>query len=168
MYFVIYKRVSIYQTLRTNRVKNKVILTEFNSFESRFFPSARLDATPRVYSPVCPYYLLIAGSTTVAIILFSRVLSPCEKQRSFSRIWTWFIVSIPYDNNQYVTSSSIYIYIYIWGITGCHMHVNARLFWIYTIKNHLLTLTWWYLMGKISHWRKINPISIPAWSISRV
>ena len=57
-----------------------------------------------------PYYLPIAGRRIIWFIPFPRVLVLCEMQSVSSRIWTRVVVSIPYDDNHYTTSTSVFFF----------------------------------------------------------
>ena len=72
----------------------------FNRFEFSF-PS-RLVTIPRLL-----LYLPINGGRIIGFISFTRVFALCEMQTVSSKIWTRVIMSISFDGNHYITSTSL-------------------------------------------------------------
>ena len=59
-----------------------------------------------VKEPNLPFSLITALWRIVALISFPRVLALCEMQITSSQIWTRVFVSISYDGNYYIPSTS--------------------------------------------------------------
>ena len=78
-----------------------------------------------------PYYFSVTGGRIIGIITFSKLFVLYEIQTAYPRIWTWFAVSISYDNNHYATSTWLFIYLldisyesflqYYWLKHGTHL-----------------------------------------------
>ena len=115
----IYIYIYIYQPFHTSRMWHKVnfssnftgLKIENSWFE--FIVLLFLDYT-MVKKLSLPYYLLIVGGRIVGCIPFLSLIVLCEMQMAKSRIWTRVNVLISYNNDNYITSASIYIYIYIY------------------------------------------------------
>ena len=80
------------------------------------FPSSCLT---KAEEPSLSYYLPIAGGRIIGFIPFPRVLVLCEVQSVSSRIWhkvwTRVAVSNSYDDNNYTTGTSRFIWLYMFS-----------------------------------------------------
>ena len=65
------------------------------------FSFSKTSCLAKAEEPSLPY---ITGGRIIGFIYFPRVL--CEMKSASSRIWTRVVVSIPYDDNHYTTSTS--------------------------------------------------------------
>ena len=59
----------------------------------------------KVKVPTLLHHLSIAGGRIIGFMPFQKVIALYEMQTASSRIWTWFVVSISYDDKHYPSST---------------------------------------------------------------
>ena len=93
-----------------SRVWHKVnFLADFDRLEFRVLFSSTSCYT-KVKEHSLSYYLCIAGGRIIGFIPFPKVFVQCEIQTASSRFRTWVAMSIPYDDNHYTKSTSMYVF----------------------------------------------------------
>ena len=84
--------------------------------------------------------------------IFPRILAQCEMPTAYSKIWTWIIMSISCDDNDYLTCFSLSIYIYtrvnwkanrltkilIWNVTKGGLFFNVVSLAVHTLLPSML------------------------------
>ena len=113
-----------------NMIQGQLFKWSLTGLNSRV-PSI-LVGMPRLKSSVCHAIYTLAGWRIVGCILFPRVGVLWEMQTALSRISTWIVVSISYDDNHYTMCASYLLFICISSSSSFifFIHHNHPSLWI--------------------------------------
>ena len=130
------------------------------------FSFSKTSCLTKAEEPSLPYYLPIAGGRIIGFIPFLMVLVLCEMQSVLSRIWTHVAVSISYDDNHYITGTSVYRVYHRHIVSTTDWTIFLSFFFFFFFFFFVVSLTFqhaknffyfFFFLDKKSYWPLVMP-----------